>query len=176
MWLTCKEIEDLELEEYLGSGYWREVFQSTYNGVVQIVHFDPYSFVLMCLLLWIGTVVAVKLVKEERLESHKSVHQRHVHEIGILQEVTGHENILQILGACDSTIITEFLPVTLDKVVFDEANSLSIEQKIVFCKQAASAMDALHSLASGPLVHGDLQVHTNSSSPLSASQLTSVTM
>eukprot|EP00736_Rhodelphis_marinus_P010050 Rmarinus@m.7783 len=135
----CPEIEEIHVGRELGRGVWREVRYGT----------------------WKGMEVAVKRPRKDLEGRHKqwyggeSMHK----DVAIMRALRPHPNVVDFLGSCGETVVTEFLNTRLDYFLTKRARQLSAVQHVSLMLDATSAVAALHTVArTGVVVHGDLRM------------------
>ncbi|KAJ0393273.1 hypothetical protein P43SY_001092 [Pythium insidiosum] len=132
--INCDNIASLELGEYLGEGFWREVFKAQWNG----------------------REVAVKLVKPKLLE-RADIIPRHVEEAVAMFPIRQAPNIVGLVGWCNTTVIVEYVALKLDELVFDPSADLPVRVALQLARDAARGLAQLHGAPGGPFAHTDIQ-------------------
>ena len=134
--LTCKNFGELEMGEEVGRGRSRKVSVAT----------------------WKGTKVAVKeYVKSGRGSA------RIMREAALMGQLNKSNNIVKLIGMCDSTLVFEYAPNNLKKFVMDKTNDISVEKALLLGLDMVKGLAQLHSV--GPVVHGDLHLEQYLFSP-----------
>jgi len=96
------------------------------------------------------------MMKNEHERSIKNLN-RHLHEAIALSQLENATNVVHFLGRCNYDIITEWMPVDLDVLLFErKAVQLSFGQVLQMALDMAKGVEALHSIP-GPLVHSDIK-------------------
>lgn len=80
-------------------------------------------------------------------------------------KVSNHENIVGLLGRCGTDIVTEYYPLSMDKLIFGEVledgqvkrPKFNARKVIGMALDAARGLEALHEAPGGPIIHADLQ-------------------
>ncbi|KAF1776445.1 Protein kinase-like domain [Phytophthora cactorum] len=96
--LNCANIDQLDTGEFVGKGFWREVFKTKWNG----------------------REVAVKRVKEDLL-SRPDIIPRHVEECASIFSIRNEPNIVGLVGWCKTTVVVDYIPHQLDTLLFEDA-------------------------------------------------------
>ncbi|KAJ4724679.1 putative Kinase [Melia azedarach] len=107
-----------------------------------------------------NTLVAVKKPKEE---GKIKVNQEFQQELGIVSQVN-HKNVVKILGLCLETkvplLVYEFVSNgTLSHHIHDKSSQIlgTWKTRLRIAVETAHALDYFHSLASPPIIHGDVK-------------------
>ncbi|KAG7397430.1 hypothetical protein PHYBOEH_000709 [Phytophthora boehmeriae] len=132
--LNCNNMDQLETGEFIGKGFWREVFKTKWNG----------------------RDVAVKRVKEELL-SRPDIIPRHVEECAAIFSIRNEPNIVGLVGWCKTTVVVDYIPHQLDTLLFESDEKISVRRALELARDAASGVAQLHNAPGGPFVHADLQ-------------------
>ncbi|CAB1119436.1 unnamed protein product [Ectocarpus sp. CCAP 1310/34] len=135
----CEEIESMLADEkkLIGHGNIRDVY----------------------LVEWGGRKLVVKALREdfELRASRRRADKIHRWEATALDEVRGHPNIVDMLGLCESSSVSEFFPSRLDDLVLkDGAKPLPIALVVSMALDAARGLQALHEAPGGAIVHSDI--------------------
>ncbi|CAN0923351.1 Wall-associated receptor kinase 2, partial [Linum grandiflorum] len=108
------------------------------------------------------TVVAVKKPKESLDKAH-TINQECQHEIAIVSQVN-HVNVVKVVGLCLETklplLVYEFIPngTLFDHLHKQRSGVMSAwKHRLRIATEIAHALDYLHSLASPPIIHGDIK-------------------
>ncbi|CAM9415572.1 unnamed protein product [Ectocarpus sp. 12 AP-2014] len=107
-----------------------------------------------------GRKLVVKALREdfELRASRRRADKIHRLEATALDEVRGHPNIVHMLGLCESSSVSEFLPGRLDDLVLkDGAKPLPIALVVSMALDAARGLQALHEAPGGAIVHSDIK-------------------
>ncbi|CEG48098.1 tkl protein kinase [Plasmopara halstedii] len=132
--LNCTNINQLEEGEFLGKGFWREVFKSKWNG----------------------RDVAVKRVKKHLL-NRADIIPRHIEECASIFSIRNEPNIVGLVGWCKTTVVVEYIPYQLDTLLFESEEPVSVHRALELARDAARGVAQLHNAPGGPFVHTDLQ-------------------
>ncbi|CAM9799268.1 unnamed protein product [Ectocarpus fasciculatus] len=111
---------------------------------------------------WGGRKLVVKVLREDfRLRaSRRRVDKIHRWEAAALDAVRGHPNIVDMLGLCESSSVSEYFPGRLDDLVLkDGAEPLPIALVVSMALDAARGLQALHEAPGGGIVHSDIKPH-----------------
>lgn len=107
-----------------------------------------------------GTHIAVKKAKDK---SKAQVNQEYQHEIGIVSQVN-HKNVVKIIGLCLETkvplLVYEFISngTLFQHIHLRKSQALANwKNRLRIAEESALALDYLHSLASPPIIHGDVK-------------------
>jgi hypothetical protein len=102
---------------------------------------------------WRGNKVAVK----QSLNSNRPrSHPKEVLRVAALNYKLVHsENIVKIIGMCDSSLVFEYVPTTLKSLVFGE-EKLSVKKSLSLGLDMVKGLAQLHAI--GPVVHADLSI------------------
>ncbi|CAI5700343.1 unnamed protein product [Peronospora effusa] len=92
--LNCVNMDQLEKGEFLGKGFWREVYKTK----------------------WKGREVAVKYVKKIHM-NRTDIITRHVEECASIFPIRNQPNIVKLVGWCKTTVVVEYIPHQLDKLL-----------------------------------------------------------
>ncbi|CAI5705820.1 unnamed protein product [Peronospora effusa] len=133
--LNCVNMDKLEKGEFLGKGFWREVYKTK----------------------WKGREVAVKYVKEIHV-NRTDIVTRHVEECASIFPIRNQPNIVKLVGWCKTTVVVEYIPHQLDKLVFESKEPISVRRALELARDAARGVAQLHNAPGGPFAHTDLQV------------------
>ncbi|RLN95513.1 hypothetical protein BBJ28_00009417 [Nothophytophthora sp. Chile5] len=132
--INCDNIDQLETGDFIGKGFWREVYKTKWNG----------------------REVAVKRVKEDLL-SRPDIIPRHVEECAAIFSIRKEPNIVGLVGWCKTTVVVDYIPHQLDTLLFESKQPLSVRRALQFARDAAQGVAQLHNAPGGPFVHADLQ-------------------
>ncbi|GLE00882.1 hypothetical protein PINS_up009679 [Pythium insidiosum] len=132
--INCDNIASLELGEYIGEGFWREVFKAQ----------------------WKGREVAVKVVKSKLLQ-RTDIIPRHVEEAVAMFPIREAPNIVSLVGWCNTTVVVEYVALKLDELVFDPSADLPVRVALQLARDAARGLAQLHTAPGGPFAHTDIQ-------------------
>ncbi|RLN53318.1 hypothetical protein BBJ29_000447 [Phytophthora kernoviae] len=127
-------MDQLETGEFIGKGFWREVYKTKWNG----------------------RDVAVKRVKEELL-SRPDIIPRHVEECAAIFSIRNEPNIVGLVGWCKTTVVVDYIPHQLDTLLFESGEAVSVRRALELAQDAARGVAQLHNAPGGPFVHADLQ-------------------
>ncbi|RMX63798.1 hypothetical protein DD238_006098 [Peronospora effusa] len=128
--LNCVNMDQLEKGEFLGKGFWREVYKTK----------------------WKGREVAVKYVKKIHM-NRTDIITRHVEECASIFPIRNQPNIVKLVGWCKTTVVVEYIPHQLDKL-----EPISVRRALELARDAARGVAQLHNAPGGPFAHTDLQV------------------
>lgn len=67
----------------------------------------------------------------------------------------GHPNIVQMLGVCNTTLVSEYHATSMDGVMW--GNTFSVDRVVSMSLDAAKALQALHEGSFAPIVHFDIK-------------------
>lgn len=159
--INCDNIDELQLGEFLGQGFWREVYRANWKGLeiersASYLVFFVFAKEFSLLLLWIGRDVAVKVVKEKLL-NRSDIITRHVEEVAAIFPVRNAPNIVSLVGWCNTTVIVDYVPQKLDELLYDSNEIVSVRRALELARDAARGLAQLHSAAGGPFAHTDIQ-------------------
>ncbi|KAI9916334.1 hypothetical protein PsorP6_017975 [Peronosclerospora sorghi] len=132
--LNCSNMDEVETGEFVGKGFWREVFKTKWNG----------------------REVAIKRVKEKLL-TRSDIIPRHVEECASIFSIRKEPNIVGLIGWCKSTVVVEYIPHRLDTLLFESNEPISVYRALELARDAARGVAQLHNAPGGPFVHADLQ-------------------
>ncbi|CAH0478783.1 unnamed protein product [Peronospora belbahrii] len=132
--LNCGNMDQLQYGEFVGKGYWRNVFKTTWNG----------------------QDVAVKVVKE-KLMNRSDIISRHVEECASIFSIRNEPNIVRLVGWCMTTVVVDYLPHHLDELLFMSNDSISVHHALKLALDATRGVVQLHNALGGPYAHSDLQ-------------------
>ncbi|KAI9983185.1 hypothetical protein PInf_007112 [Phytophthora infestans] len=132
--LNCANMDQLNTGEFVGKGFWREVFKTKWNG----------------------REVAVKRVKEDLL-SRPDIIPRHVEECASIFSIRNEPNIVGLVGWCKTTVVVDYIPHQLDTLLFESEESVSVNRALKLARDAARGVAQLHNAPGGPFAHADLQ-------------------
>ncbi|CAM9934237.1 unnamed protein product [Scytosiphon promiscuus] len=133
--IGCKEIEELLRgnKTFAGRGNIREVYIAQYKG----------------------RRVAVKLL----INSSEVGKHEHWLEMVATDAVKGKPHVVDMLGFCDSTVVTEAYSKNAQMVVHRaKKDPLPIRRVVSMSLDAAIGLRALHEAAGGPIVHFDVKL------------------
>ncbi|OQR92165.1 protein kinase [Achlya hypogyna] len=130
--LHCGNMHTLKLGEKLGEGFWRGVYNAT----------------------WQGKAVAVKIVHE--VHHYKAnIVERHVEEAAVLYSLRHASHVARLMGWCNSTLVVEYFPHNLEEMLFDTSyGPWTTKQKLTLCLEAAKGVAEIHAVHA---VHADIQ-------------------
>ncbi|KAG7379511.1 hypothetical protein PHYPSEUDO_008521 [Phytophthora pseudosyringae] len=132
--LNCANMDQLDVGEFVGKGFWREVYKTKWNG----------------------RDVAVKRVKEDLL-SRPDIIPRHVEECASIFSIRNEPNIVGLVGWCKTTVVVDYIPHQLDTLLFESEEPVSVQRALKLARDAARGVAQLHNAPGGPFVHADLQ-------------------
>ncbi|TMW62100.1 hypothetical protein Poli38472_009593 [Pythium oligandrum] len=132
--INCDNVGQLELGEFLGQGFWRQVFKTKWNG----------------------REVAVKVVKA-KLMDRGDIIPRHVEEAAAIFGIRHEPNIVSLVGWCNTTVVVEYVPTKLDELVFDPDLEVTVHRALELARDAAHGLAQLHQAPGGPFAHTDIQ-------------------
>jgi hypothetical protein len=132
--INCDNVDQLVLGDFLGQGFWREVYRAN----------------------WKGREVAVKIVKEHLL-NRSDIVTRHVEEVAAIFPVRNAPNIVSLVGWCNSTVVVDYVPKKLDEMLYESTEVVSVRRALELALDAARGLAQLHSAAGGPFAHSDIQ-------------------
>lgn len=132
--LNCANMDQLDAGEFVGKGFWREVYKTKWNG----------------------RDVAVKRVKEKLLD-RPDIIPRHVEECASIFSIRNEPNIVGLVGWCKTTVVVEFIPYQLDTLLFESEEPISVTWALELARDAARGVAQLHNAPGGPFTHADLQ-------------------
>lgn len=72
-------------------------------------------------------------------------------------KVRGHPNIVNMLGSCNTTVVTEAYPMNLEEYVSASPEALPIRSVVSISLDAARSVQALHEAVEAPIVHFDIK-------------------
>eukprot|EP00803_Ostreobium_quekettii_P007990 evm.model.scf_785.7 EVM.evm.TU.scf_785.7 scf_785:57905-59086(-) len=136
--LGCPQIRKLPLKRFLGRGFYASVYESELES---------------------GQPVAVKMADPKVLAFHEGLGWQAVKgffakEVRMLRALHGDGHTVNLLGACGTDLVLEFLPIALEDSIGSET---SIGRRLDLSLGVARAVAALHSAPGGPIVHTDLR-------------------
>jgi serine/threonine protein kinase len=125
---------------FLANGYWRDVWavDSSYNNET--------------------AVLKIMRLKHD-IDAHNF--DRHRRDGLVMERLTGSPHVIDPYGFCGNSVLTEFLPKTLDKVAkgLDPSlvkYTLTRLDRLQLALGAARGLAALHEIPGGPIIHVDL--------------------
>ncbi|CAM9920393.1 unnamed protein product [Ectocarpus sp. 6 AP-2014] len=129
--LGCEEIEAMlaNNKRFVGEGRVRRVYLAEYGD----------------------QTVAVKVLQ------HQDQVNRHRIEVATMDAVRGNPHIVQTLGICNTTVVTEAFPLTLSSAMRKRTTALPIGEAVTMSLDAVRGLQALHEAIGGPIVHFDLK-------------------
>ncbi|CAM9914082.1 unnamed protein product [Scytosiphon promiscuus] len=131
--IGCKEIEELQGNSTLrGKGNVREVSIASYNG---------------------RSVAVKRLIHTRPLVLHE-----HWLEMAASDAVRGKPNVVDMLGFCNTTVVTEAYDMDVQRVAQHAKEPLPIEQVVSMSLDAAVGLQSLHEAADAPIVHSDVKI------------------
>ncbi|CAN0302498.1 unnamed protein product, partial [Ectocarpus sp. 8 AP-2014] len=112
------------------------------EGRVRKVYFAEYG----------DQTVAVKVLQhEEEFRGHRV-------EVTAMDAVKGNPHIVQMLGICNTTVVTEAFTETLQSAVHRKrTTALPISEAVNMSLDAVRGLQALHEAEGGPIVHFDVK-------------------
>jgi len=135
--LGCTEISALkQFGKKIGEGYWRDIYAMNYNG----------------------SDLAIKYMKNDHEHSKRNI-DRHLRESIALSLVGKHPNVVHFLGRCNFDVATEYMPLGLDRIVFNKTLTPDIPLINMYSMalDVAKGVEAIHTVPEGPIVHADIQ-------------------
>lgn len=72
-------------------------------------------------------------------------------------QVTGHPNIVGMLGICNTTLVTEFYSTSLAQAMWNNRDTYTIDKVVSMALDAAKGLQALHEASVAPIVHFDMK-------------------
>ncbi|KAL4093515.1 hypothetical protein PRIC1_005585 [Phytophthora ramorum] len=132
--LNCANMDELPTGEFVGKGFWRQVYKTQWNG----------------------RDVAVKRVKEDLL-SRPDIIPRHVEECAAIFSIRNEPNIVGLVGWCKTTVVVDYIPHQLDTLLFESQEQVSVTRALKLARDAARGVAQLHNAPGGPFAHADLQ-------------------
>lgn len=136
--ITCDSLSTLVYGRVLGEGFYRQVLEAT---TVE------------------GQKVAVKNITAETYHEYgfEETIVDHTEEAAVMFALRNASNIVQIVGWCNATIITELLGgTTLEKLVLDPKINISVRQALRWSIDIMTGVMQLHEIPGGPIVHRDI--------------------
>ncbi|CAM9138956.1 unnamed protein product, partial [Ectocarpus sp. 12 AP-2014] len=129
--LECKEIEAILANNtrLVGEGRVRRVYLAE-NG---------------------DQTVAVKVLQ------HQDQVNRHRIEVAIMNAVRSNPNIVQMLGICNTTVVTEAYMLDIQSALRKRTTALPIGEAVTMSLDAVRGLQALHEAVGGPIVHFDIK-------------------
>eukprot|EP00899_Mesostigma_viride_P028444 jgi/Mesvir1/8785/Mv02695-RA.1 len=135
--LSCEQINKLHYTKQIGRGYWTRIFVANLNGRALAVK------------EWSPRKKSSQMTHRLRMMPFK--------EISFLRAMYGKPNVIQIAGACNSTIVMDFYPRTLESLIYNPEVTLTMRQKLLMARDVARGVQSLHSYSAGPIVHADIR-------------------
>ena len=103
---------------------------------------------------WRGSKVAVK----EFYRPPKHVMSTIMQEASLLFQLRKSENIVKLVGFCNSTMVFEYAPITLKHLVLDKKEEMSVQRALSLGLDVVKGIAQLHSIVDGPVVHADIHL------------------
>lgn len=153
--INCGNIEELLLGEFIGAGFWREVYKASWKGAGWLLPWRVWRRLLLTCMR-AGRDIAVKLVKKSLLD-RPDIIPRHVEESAAIFSIRNDPNIVSLVGWCDTTVIVDYIPHQLDTLLFESEEPISVRRSMELARDAARGVAQLHGAPGGPFVHADLQ-------------------
>lgn len=69
----------------------------------------------------------------------------------------GKPDVVQLLGVCNHTIVTEAFSDNLEMSIARQADTPPIREIVTMCLDAARGLHALHDFPGAPIVHFDIK-------------------
>jgi len=135
--IGCKEIQAMmPTAKKIGEGYWRDVYAAEWNG----------------------KKIVIKYMKDEHELTQRNA-DRHMREAIGLAMLADNPNVVHFLGRCNFDIATEWMPLSLDAIIFDTDKYPELPYAITLklARDVARGVQAIHNLPGGALVHADIQ-------------------
>ncbi|CAM9516460.1 unnamed protein product [Ectocarpus sp. 12 AP-2014] len=129
--LGCEDIEDMLANNtrLVGEGRVRKVYLAEYGE----------------------QTVAVKVLQ------HQSDTRLQQIEVATMDAVRGNPNIVQTLGICNTTVVTEAYMLDIQSAVRKRTTALPIGEAVTMSLDAVRGLQALHEAVGGPIVHFDIK-------------------
>eukprot|EP00903_Cladosiphon_okamuranus_P005887 g5822.t1 len=122
----------------IGSGFIRDVYLVEWEGRKLVVKFPREAY-------------------EERVGEDFAENEQQW-EAAALDAVRGHPNIVELLGICGASSVSEYYDTHLDDLVLSlGAKPLEIHSVVSLALDAARGLQALHEAPGGPIVHYDIK-------------------
>ena len=100
--------------------------------------------------------MAIKKLRKKH-DITASTIRRHVEEAAVMYALRGQKNVVQLIGWCNTTLIVEYMPETLESVLFDiVGRNISVKKSLEMALDAAKGVMQLHQIVQGPITHADL--------------------
>eukprot|EP00752_Nemacystus_decipiens_P004662 g4251.t1 len=132
----CNEIEEMLTGD----------IQLVGNGKVRDVYFAEYS----------GRKVVVKTLRQvDGLNAQKKQLGMHRREVVVLDALAGDPHIVNILGLCGTTVVTEYFEDNFLRKIHRHRHTLEIRTMVSLALDVARGMQALHEVVGG--VHMDMK-------------------
>ncbi|CBJ26951.1 similar to TAK1 (TGF-beta-activated kinase) [Ectocarpus siliculosus] len=129
--LGCEDIEDMLANNtrLVGEGRVRKVYLAEYGE----------------------QTVAVKVLQ------HQSDTRLQQIEVATMDAVRGNPHIVQTLGICNTTVVTEAYMLDIQSAVRKRMTALPIGEAVTMSLDAVRGLQALHEAVGGPIVHFDIK-------------------
>lgn len=131
---------------YVAKGLWRSVWSVNPRAVMT----EP--------------IVLKTMQKEHELTDRN--YDRHRRDAIVMEQLTSSPYVVDIYGFCGNSVLTEYMDLTLDDVIFANDVEVVIDSKPVpvtgalklqWALDVARGVQALHQISGGPIVHTDIQ-------------------
>jgi Protein tyrosine and serine/threonine kinase len=131
---------------YVAKGLWRSVWSVNPRAVMT----EP--------------IVLKTMQKEHELTDRN--YDRHRRDAIVMEHLTSSPYVVDIYGFCGNSVLTEYMDLTLDDVIFSNDIDVVIDSKPVpvtsamklqWALDVARGVQALHEISGGPIVHTDIQ-------------------
>jgi Protein kinase domain len=131
---------------YVAKGLWRSVWSV-----------NPRAFMT-------EPIVLKTMQKEHDLTDRN--YDRHRRDAIVMEQLTSSPYVADIYSFCGNSVLTEFMDLTLDDVIFSNDIDVVIDlkpvpvtstMKLQWALDVARGVQALHEISGGPIVHTDIQ-------------------
>ena len=166
---TCNDIYEVDLPDIV-----RQSRYAQYKGRPANNHTMPLGYVAKGLWRSVWSVnprsvmtepIVLKTMQKEHELTNRN-YDRHRRDAIVMEQLTSSPYVVDIYGFCGNSVLTEYMDLTLDDVIFSDDMDIVIDSKPVpitstmklqWALDVARGVQALHEISGGPIVHTDIQ-------------------
>ena len=138
--LDCHHLQDeLSFGKPIGAGFFRQVFRG---------HLRKRP-------------VAIKAVHKDLIKTkgHQRLVRKQLEEAAVMNQLSGESHIVQLMGVCGLTLVSELASESLkDRVIKKNHSRISVLQALEYALDMAKGLSQLHGVNGGPIIHRDLKL------------------
>merc|ERR1712150_270211 len=117
---------------YVGSGLWRQVWK-------------------------VNDMAVLKVMKLEHKYDIRNL-DRHRRDALVMERLTSNNYIVNTHGFCGTSVLTDYCGQTLEDYVYSNNNFTNSTHRIHLAIDVMKGIQAIHTIADGPIIHADIQL------------------